>query len=115
VGYLIANDLSWEPHRPARCRQHRKHQYHRVAAKRKSPIRGLRVRSGRYYAQLTIEDPEAEHKKVRRVSLGHANTPKARWCENEKHTRNPANPRKFGDEAAIRTARQAPFTITTFR
>jgi integrase len=36
---------------------------------RKQPIRGLWVRNGRYYAQLTVEDPNTGEKQVRRVPL----------------------------------------------
>lgn len=36
---------------------------------RKQPIRGLWIRNGRFYAQLTIEDPITGQKKVRRVAL----------------------------------------------
>jgi integrase len=36
---------------------------------RKQPIRGLWVRNGRYYAQLTIEDSKTGNKSVRRVPL----------------------------------------------
>jgi integrase len=36
---------------------------------RKQPIRGLWVRNGRYYAQLTIEDGDTGNKTVRRVPL----------------------------------------------
>lgn len=36
---------------------------------RKQPVRGLWVRNGRFYAQLTIEDPNTGAKKVRRVPL----------------------------------------------
>src|SRR5262245_22013760 len=35
----------------------------------KQPIRGLWIRNGRYYAQLTIEDAATGIKQVRRVSL----------------------------------------------
>jgi integrase len=36
---------------------------------RKQPIRGLWVRNGRYYAQMTVENPVTGIKKVRRVAL----------------------------------------------
>ncbi len=42
---------------------------------RKRAIRGLRVRNGGYYAQLTIEDEHTGQKKVRRVPLEGATTP----------------------------------------
>ncbi|MDB6125211.1 MAG: Integrase family protein [Pedosphaera sp.] len=58
-----------------RSRQHREHKYHRVVDERKRPIRGLWVRNNRYYAQLTIEDAETGHKKVRRVPLEKATSP----------------------------------------
>ena len=36
---------------------------------RKQPIRGLWIRNGRYYAQLTIEDSKTGNKSVRRIPL----------------------------------------------
>ena len=36
---------------------------------RKQPIRGLWVRNGRFYAQLTFEDGNSGEKKTRRVAL----------------------------------------------
>ncbi len=41
----------------------------KVLDKRKQPIRGLWVRNGRYYAQLTFEDGDTGNKAVRRVPL----------------------------------------------
>ncbi len=41
---------------------------------RKRPIRGLWVRNGRYYAQLTVEDEHTGQKQVRRVPLEGAAT-----------------------------------------
>ena len=58
-----------------RVRKHRKHQYHKVLDERKRPIRGLWVRNGRYYAQLTLEDEHTGQKSVRRVPLDKATTP----------------------------------------
>ncbi len=49
--------------------------YQRVHDERKRPIRGLWVRNGRYYAQLTLEDEHTGEKKVRRVPLEEACTP----------------------------------------
>jgi integrase len=55
--------------------QHRKQRYHKVCDERKRPIRGLWVRNGRYYAQLTVEDLHTGQKSVRRVPLEKATTP----------------------------------------
>ena len=41
---------------------------------RKRPIRGLCRRNDRYYAQLTVEDPNTGVKRVRRVPLEEAKT-----------------------------------------
>jgi integrase len=46
----------------------------KVRDERKRPIRGLWVRGGRYYAQITVEDPHTGIKKVRRVPLEEAKT-----------------------------------------
>src|ERR1700749_1972733 len=51
-----------------------KHQSHdsifaKVLDGRKQPIRGLWIRNGRYYAQLTFEDGNTGEKKTRRVAL----------------------------------------------
>jgi integrase len=44
-------------------------QYQRVRDGRKRPIRGLWVRNGRYYAQMTVKDPDTGKKEVRRIPL----------------------------------------------
>src|ERR1035441_5255016 len=44
---------------------------------RKQPIRGLWVRNGRYYAQLTFEDGNTGQKKTRRVPLINPDTKQA--------------------------------------
>ncbi len=54
---------------------HRRATYQRVFDERKRAIRGLWVRNGRYYAQLTIEDEETGEKTVRRVPLEGATSP----------------------------------------
>jgi len=56
-------------------RKHRTTPYQRVVDERKRPIRGLWVRNGRYYAQLTIQDEHTGQKQVRRVPLEGALTP----------------------------------------
>jgi integrase len=56
-------------------RRQRQAQYQRVYDERKRPIRGLWVRNGRYYAQLTLEDELTGNKQVRRVPLEGAATP----------------------------------------
>ena len=43
--------------------------FSKVLDGRKQPIRGLWVRNGRFYAQLTFEDSKTEKKTVRRVPL----------------------------------------------
>lgn len=55
-------------------RQHRAATYQRVFDERKRPVRGLWVRNGRYYAQLTIEDELTGLKRVKRVPLEGAMT-----------------------------------------
>ena len=52
-----------------RTRKHRRPTYQRAFDERKRPIRGLWVRNGRYYAQLTIEDEHTGEKGVRRIPL----------------------------------------------
>ena len=52
-----------------RTRQHRPATYQKVRDERKHPIRGLWVRNGGYYAQVTLEDPHTAAKSVRRVPL----------------------------------------------
>ena len=41
----------------------------KVCDKRKRPIRGLWERNGRYYAQITVEEPVTGSKRVRRISV----------------------------------------------
>jgi integrase len=60
--------------RPVQVRQHRSATYQRVFDERKRPVRGLWVRNGRFYAQITIEDPHTSAKQVRRVPLDKAQT-----------------------------------------
>ena len=55
-------------------RPHRGSQYKKVCDKRKHEIRGLWKRNGRYYAQVTIEDPNTGIKRVKRVPLEGATT-----------------------------------------
>jgi hypothetical protein len=47
--------------------QHRMGRYNKVLDQRKRPIRGRWERNGRYYAQITVEDPNGGIKKVKRV------------------------------------------------
>ena len=49
--------------------QHRAARYRKVCNKRKRPIRGLWERGGRFYAQITVEEPVTGIKRVRRVPL----------------------------------------------
>jgi integrase len=68
----IATQSTFQSALPAglvRSHQHRRHQYHKVYDERKRPLRGLWLRNGRYYAQLTLEDMESGLKRVRRVPL----------------------------------------------
>jgi hypothetical protein len=44
-------------------------EFTKVLNGRKQPIRGLWVRNGRFYAQLTFEDGNTGEKKTRRVAL----------------------------------------------
>src|SRR6266567_5507494 len=60
---------------PVRNREHLHVTYQRVFDERKRPIRGLWVRNGRYYAQLSILDEGKGAIKVRRVPLEGATTP----------------------------------------
>ena len=53
---------------------HRHAAYSKVFDKRKRPIRGLWVRNGRFYAQLTTEDKATGIKQVKRVPLEGAST-----------------------------------------
>lgn len=55
--------------------RHAQTPYLKVLDDRKRPIRGLWVRNGRYYAQLTVEDEHTGRKQVRRVPLEGATTP----------------------------------------
>ena len=48
--------------------------YRKVLDKRKHAIRGLWVRNGRYYAQISVEDPTTGIKRVKRVPLEGAGT-----------------------------------------
>lgn len=54
--------------------QHRAAKYTKVSDQRKRPIRGLWERNGRYYAQITVEDPNTGIKCVKRVPLEGATT-----------------------------------------
>jgi hypothetical protein len=58
-----------------RTGQHRQSTYQKVRDERKRPIRGLWLRNGRYYAQITLEEPKTGVKQVRRVPLENAGTP----------------------------------------
>jgi hypothetical protein len=55
-------------------RQHRGGTYLRVLDQRKHTVRGLWKRNDRYYAQLTVEDPNTGVKRVKRVPLEEATT-----------------------------------------
>ena len=55
-------------------RQHRRATYQRVCDARKHPVRGLWKRNARYYAQITIEDPDTGKKKVQQIPLEGAAT-----------------------------------------
>jgi len=57
------------------ARRHQESPYLKVLDDRKRPIRGLWMRNGRFYAQLTVEDQETGRKQVRRVPLAEATTP----------------------------------------
>lgn len=57
-----------------RSHQHRRSQYQKALDDRKRPLRGLWVRNGRFYAQLTLEDPRTGQKRVRRVPLENVTT-----------------------------------------
>ncbi|MGA3181303.1 MAG: tyrosine-type recombinase/integrase [Verrucomicrobiota bacterium] len=50
-------------------RQHSAPTYKKVLDQRKHAIRGLWERNGRYYAQITVEDPNSGVKQVKRVPL----------------------------------------------
>ena len=66
---------STAPAQTVHSRQHGEAGYQKAKDERKRPIRGLWVRNGRYYAQITLEDPQSGKKKVRRVPLENAATP----------------------------------------
>ncbi|MCX6904156.1 MAG: site-specific integrase [Verrucomicrobia bacterium] len=55
-------------------RKHDAGHYQKARDDRKRPIRGLWVRNGRFYAQLTIPEPVTGRKQVRRVPLEKAGT-----------------------------------------
>lgn len=55
-------------------RPYRSPKYKKVLDERKHPIRGLWKRNGRFYAQITIEDPNVGTKQVKRVPLEDAIT-----------------------------------------
>lgn len=57
------------PHTVVSNGQHRRLTYTKVCDKRKRPIRGLWERNGRYYAQITVEEPATGIKRVKRVPL----------------------------------------------
>jgi hypothetical protein len=63
-----------DPAHNVRSQQHRRSHYQKVLDDRKRPLRGLWIRNGRYYAQLTVEDPHTGIKQVRRVPLENATT-----------------------------------------
>ena len=52
-----------------RTSQHQAPTYQKACDERKRPLRGLWVRNGRFYAQMTVEDPHTGRKQVRRVPL----------------------------------------------
>lgn len=54
---------------PEQARRHDRHTYQKARDARKRPIRGLWIRNGRFYGQLTIEDRSTGAKTVRRVPL----------------------------------------------
>lgn len=58
--------------------------YQRAHDERKRPIRGLWIRNGRYYAQLSVEDFETGQKKTRRVPLEGCKTAAQAKAELEK-------------------------------
>ena len=57
------------PHKIVSNSQHRQRTYSKVCDKRKRPIRGLWVRNGRYYVQITVEEPVTGGNRVKRVPL----------------------------------------------
>src|ERR1039458_290199 len=58
-----------KPHKVVGNGQHRRATYTKVCDQRKRPIRGLWVRNGRFYAQITVEEPVTGIKRVKRVPL----------------------------------------------
>jgi hypothetical protein len=62
------------PHTVVSTGQHRGATYSKVCDKRKRPIRGLWERGGRFYVQITVEEPVTGIKRVRRVPLEGATT-----------------------------------------
>jgi integrase len=58
-----------DPHKTVSNGQHRRATYTKVCDLRKRPIRGLWVRNGRFYAQITVEEPVTGIKRVKRVPL----------------------------------------------
>lgn len=58
--------------------------YQKACDERKRPIRGLWVRNGRYYAQLSIEDFDTGAKKTRRIPLEGCKTAAQAKAEMEK-------------------------------
>src|SRR5437899_367972 len=58
-----------QSNQPADKRQSHASKFTKVLDGRKQPIRGLWVRNGRYYAQLTFEDGNTGQKQTRRVPL----------------------------------------------
>ena len=71
-------------------RQHREAAYQRVCDARKHPIRGLWKRNHRYYAHITVEEPETGLKKVKRVPLEGAATDAQAFKEFEDPSGGPA-------------------------
>ena len=56
-------------HKVVSIGQHRRATYTKVCDQRKRPIRGLWERNGRFYAQITVEEPVTGIKRVKRVPL----------------------------------------------
>ena len=69
-----AMPITASPSTNVAARSHRAGTYKKVMDQRKRPIRGLWRRNARYYAQVTIEDPNTGVKHVRRVPLEGATT-----------------------------------------
>ena len=66
---MKADDTASKGRNAFGARQSHAATFAKVLDGRKQPIRGLWERNGRYYAQLTVENPINGEKKVRRVSL----------------------------------------------